>query len=189
MTTEEARTTASEIVQYGDSLRPLIDKMLLMNGISDTNTSGNGILFDAPGTGSGTATQELFNPSGGNAPYVTPPPHACLSTCSYVFSGQYTFTGAGYSGTNAELAMVLAHVPLQVCQMVNVIVGLSGATTTSSPPVYGALTDTPVAFNNTSNYGTLSGDAINISTSSHALCYQEGSGAGPYIYVNAVRAR
>jgi hypothetical protein len=184
LTSEEANIIASEIVQYGDSLRPIIDKMLLLNGVLDTDSpAGSGILFDAPGSGVSPLTRELFDPTGGNAPYTPPPPQACLSTCAYTFTGQILVTGVG-SGTNYDLSMILASVPLQVCQMINVVLGLG--TPASTPPTDAALATIP--FNGT-NYGTsgitLAGAGI---TGNHAFCYQEASG-GPYIYVNVIRSR
>lgn len=185
LTAEEANIIASEIVQYGDSLRPVIDKMLLLNGVLDTDSpAGSGILFALPGVDTTYPTRELFEPTGGNAPYMTPPPQACLSTCAYTFTGQILVTGVG-SGTNYDLSMILASVPLQVCQMINVVLGLG--TPASTPPSGGALTVT--AFNGT-NYGTsgvtLAGAGI---TGNHAFCYQESSGSDRYIYVNVIRAR
>ena len=178
MTADEARLTADEIVQYGNGLRPLVDKMMLMNGVLDTDSpAGSGILFDAPGSGSAPLTRELFDPTGGNAPYTAPPPAACSSTCAYVFSGQYTLSGVG---PNPALSMLLVGVPQQVCQMINVNMGLG-----TTIPTGGTLT-TLTPFNGT-NYGAAT--AITLATSSHALCYKESSGAGRYIYVNVIRAR
>jgi hypothetical protein len=180
LTTEQARIAATEITEYGSSLRPIIDRMLLLGGVLDTDSTptGAGILFDPPGSGITPLTREVFDPSGGNVPYMTPPPEACNSTCAYVFSGQYTLTGVG-TGTNPDLTMLLVDVPEEVCQMVNVVLGLG-----ASIPTGGALT--PVPFTGT-NYG--GANAITLVTSSHALCYQEASGAGRYIYMNVIRAR
>ena len=178
MTADEARLTADEIIQYGNSLRPIVDKMMLMNGVLDTDSpAGSGILFDVPGSGSPPLTRELFEPTGGNAPYMTPPPAACNSTCAYVFSGQYTLTGVG---ANPVLAMLLVNVPRQVCQMINSVMGLG-----STIPTGGALA-TVAPFDGT-NYGAAT--AITLATANRALCYQESSGAGRYIYVNVIRAR
>ena len=175
----EARTVAEGIIQYGDSLRPIIDKMMLLNGISDTDSpAGSGILFDLPGAGTAPLTRELFDPTGGNAPYMVPPLQACLSTCAYVFSGQYTLTGVG-SGSNPDLVMLLVNIPQNTCKAINVILG-NGTTI----PTGAALTTT-TAFNGT-NYGT---NPVSLTTSYHSLCYQESTGAVRYIYVNVIRAR
>lgn len=180
LTADQARLTASALIQYGDSLRPLADKMLLMNGLSDTdNGSGSGLLYDAPGSGVAPLTRELFDPTGGNAPYITPPPQACNSTCAFVFSGQYTLSGVG-SGSKPDLVMLLVDIPQSVCQEVNDTVGLG-----TTIPTGGALM-TVAPFNGT-NYGAAT--AVTLTTSSHALCYQEATGAHRYIYVNVIRAR
>jgi len=180
LTTDQARLIASALIQYGDSLRPIVDKMLLMNGVLDTDSPvGSGILFDPPGSGTAPLTRELFEATGGNAPYITPPATACNSTCSYVFSGQYTLTGVG-TGTNPDLSMLLVNVPQSVCQMINYLMGLG----TTIPTGTALTTVTP--FNGT-NYGAAT--AVTLTTSSHAICYQESSGAQRYIYVNVIRAR
>ncbi len=101
---------------------------------------------------------------------------------AYVFSGQYTLTGLG-SDTNPELSLLLVDVPQKVCQMVNVVLGLG-----PSIPVGDPLT--VVAPFTGNNYGAVSGTPIILAVSGiHALCYQESSGLGRYIYVNAIRAR
>ncbi len=181
LTQDEARVNATEMIQYGNSLRPLIDKMLLMGGVLDTDTpSGSGILFDPPGAGVAPLTRELFDAAGGNAPYMTPPPAACLSTCAYVFSGQYTMTGAE-SDSNPELALLLVNVSQPVCQMINVVLGLGSTIPTGSP----LTVVTP--FNGT-NYGAATAVTL-AANSSRALCYQETGAGGRYIYVNVIRAR
>ena len=180
MSSEQARLNAAEIIQYGNSLRQIVDRMMLLGGVSDTDSpAGAGILFDAPGAGSTPLTRELFESTGGNAAYMAPPPGACNSTCAYVFSGQYTVTGVG-SDANPELTMLLVDVPQQVCQMVNTVLGLGSAIPTGT-----ALT-TVAPFNGT-NYGAAT--AITLAGGQRALCYQEATGAGRYIYVNVIRAR
>jgi hypothetical protein len=182
LSAEQARLTASEIVEYGSSLRPIVDRMILMNGVLDTDSpAGSGILFDPPGAGVSPLTRELFDPTGGNAPYMTPPPNACNSTCAYVFTGQYTVTGAG-SDLNPELSMLLVDVPRQVCQMVNVVLGL-GTTIPTGDPL------TSVPFTGTNYIAAGGTDAITLSLSGRAECYQESGGAGRYIYINVIRAR
>ena len=121
----------------------------------------------------------MFDPNGGNAPYITPPAQACNSTCSYVFTGQYTFTGVG-GGVNPELSMVLVNIPETVCQQINIIAGVG-----STIPTGGALTSA-VAFTG-SNYGAA--PAIALATAARALCYQESVAPSRYIYVNVIRAR
>jgi hypothetical protein len=179
LTNDEARLSASEIIQYGSGLRPLVDRMILMRGVLDTDSpAGSGILFNAPGTGVAPLSRELFEPAGGNASYMTPPPEACNSACSYVFSGQYTFTGVGSAAP--ELAMVLVDVKQQVCQMVNALMDLG-----STIPTGGALT-VVTPFDGT-NYGAAT--AVVLTTSARAICYRESTGAQRYIYVNIIRAR
>ncbi|MBU6475529.1 MAG: hypothetical protein KGL10_08260 [Alphaproteobacteria bacterium] len=182
LTADEARATAIEVIQYGDSLRPKIDKLMLFNSVSDTDSpAGSGILFDPPGAGTAPLTRELFDPSGGHASYETPPTAACLSACSYVFTGQITMTGAG-SDTNPELSMILVDVPEEVCAQINSVLGYGTAI-----PTGGALA-TVTPFNGT-NYGAATAVTLSPGAGVRELCYQESGGAGRYIYVNVVRAR
>ena len=178
LTDEQARLTATEIIQYGSSLRQIVDRMMLMGGVPDSDPTA-GILFDPPGAGSAPLTREVFDPAGGNATYMVPPAAACNSTCAYVFSGQYTVTGLG-SDSNPELTMLLVDVPQLVCQMVNTVLGLG-----TTIPTGGALTVVTPFDGQT--YGAAT--AITLAGGQHALCYKEATGAGRYIYVNVIRAR
>jgi hypothetical protein len=180
LTDEKARLVASDILQYGNGLRPIIDRMMLMGGVLDTDSpAGSGILFNVPGSGSAPLTRELFDATGGNAPYLKPPQEACLSTCTYAFSGQYTMTGLG-DNAKPELVMLLVDIPQTVCKMINNVLGQG-----STIPTGTALT-TLAPFDGT-NYGAAT--AITLAGGYHALCYKESTGAGRYIYVNVVRRR
>jgi hypothetical protein len=180
LTEDQARLTATAIIDHGTSLRPVVDRMLLIGGVLDTNSpAGSGILFDAPGAGVAPLTREVFESTGGGAAYPLPPPEACVATCSYTFTGQYTMTDAGTS--SPELAMLLINIPQKVCQMLNVVLGLGTTIPTGDP-----LT-TVAAFDGT-NYGAATAITL-ASYSPRAVCYQESGGAARYIYVNIIRAR
>lgn len=180
LTTEKARLAASDVIQYGSSLRPIIDRMLLLNGVQDTdNPVGAGLLFSAPDAFTAPNKRELFAADGGQASYMTPPPEACLDTCAYAFTGQYTVTGLG-DDAKPELSMILVNVPKKVCEMINVVAGLG-----SSIPTGGELA-TVAPFNGT-NYGAA--PAVTLAGGNRTFCYQESAGAGRYIYVNVLRAR
>ncbi len=193
-TQEQARLSAVELLQYGNGLRPIVDRMLLLGGVSDTNTSGNGILFSASGANAAYGavgaqpTTEIFNSSGGNAVYMTPSPATCLSTCSYEFSGQYTVTGVG-SDSKSELVMLVVDIPQNICEKANSLLSLGWA----GVPAGGALTLT--RFNGT-NYGDLGGanpitltGGANEFVGKRAFCYRESAGAQRYIYLHVIRAR
>lgn len=190
-TGEQSRLTAAELIQYGNGLRIIADRLMLMNGVSDTNASGNGILFSATGAnaaygaaGAQPAT-EIFHASGGGAIYQAPPADACLSACAYEFTGQYTVTGVG-SNARPELAMIVIDIPQDVCQKANAILGHGWATV----PTGGALT--LVRFSG-SNYGggsavTLTGGG-NEFVGKRAFCYRESTGGERYIYLQTIRGR
>lgn len=184
---EEARLLATEMIDYGNALRPIIDRMMLLAGVKDTNTSGKGILFahaDAPGAYGVPGTQpttELFHSSGGKATYLKPPPAACLGTCRYEFSGQYIVTGVGLD-SKEELAMLVIDIPKAVCEKINTILG----TGWSSIPSGGI--NTIQAFNGT-NYGVTGATLAGVFTGKRAFCLQKVAGAQPYVYLHVIRAR
>ncbi|MFH1158860.1 MAG: hypothetical protein V1721_08320 [Pseudomonadota bacterium] len=190
-TEEQARLTAAELIQYGIGLRPVIDRMMLLDGVSDTNTSGAGILFSAAGADAAygvpgaQAATELFHVGGGKARYQLPPPDACVSSCAYEFSGQYTVTGVGTNG-NPELVMLVIDVTLAVCEKANDLLNTGWSTI----PAGGDLTLTRFSG---SNYG--GGSAITLTGGSSefvnkkAFCYRETGGTQRYIYLHVVRAR
>lgn len=178
--TEKARLVAGEIIDYGTGLRPVIDRMMLMTGVQDTDTpAGVGILFSAPDSPSAPAKRELFNAAGGKAPYQTPPAEACLSTCAYIFTGQITVTGVG-DDAKPELSMILVNIPQKLCEMINNTEGLG----TAIPAGDELATIAP--FDGT-NYGATT--AVTLAGGHRSFCYQESTGASRYIYVNVVRAR
>ncbi len=77
LTTEQARLAATDIIQYGDSLRPIIDRMMLLNGVLDTDTpAGSGILFQAAGVDTTHPARELLPKPCGMATLLLPERHA-----------------------------------------------------------------------------------------------------------------
>ncbi|MCK4946318.1 MAG: hypothetical protein KAS59_08665 [Alphaproteobacteria bacterium] len=188
---EKARLTATELLQYGNGIRPIIDRMMLLDDVSDINTSGNGILFSATGAnadygvpGAQPAT-ELFHVAGGRASYQTPAPDTCISSCAYEFSGQYTVTGVGID-SNPELVMLVINITQAVCEKTNDLLNTGWSTI----PTGGDLTLTRFSG---SNYGganaiTLTGGA-NEFVNKKTFCYQETGGAQRYIYLQVVRKR
>ena len=193
-TQDQARLIADEMIQYGNGLRTVVDRLMLLNKISDDNTGGNGILFSANGANAAYGvvgaqpTTEVFHASGGGATYQSPPAGACLSTCAYEFSGQYTVTGVS-DDAKSELVMLVIDVDPTVCQMANVI--LQNAWTTTPTDVELTLT----RFDGT-NYGDLGGaNAITITGGSNefvnnrAFCFQEAAGGQRYIYLHVIRSR
>ena len=191
-TEEQARLTATELLQHGNTLRPVIDRMMLLDNVSDINTSGTGILFAATGANAAygvpgaQAETELFHAYGGKAPYQKPPLNACVSSsCAYEFSGQYTVTSVK-NDSNPELVMLVIDVTQAVCEKINSILNTGWATV----PTGGDLILTRFSG---SNYGganaiTLTGGA-NEFVNKRAFCYREFGGTQRYIYLNVVRAR
>ena len=188
---EQARLYAGEIVQFGNNLRTVIDRMVLVEGISDSNAGGNGLLFSATdahadyGAAGAQPATEIFNLSGGKVTYQTPPQEACLSACSYEFSGQYTVTGVG-SNANPEIVMLVINVSQTVCEAANSLLDMGW----SSVPAGGALTLT--RFDGTAYGGT---DAVtltgagNVFVGKRAFCYRESASGLRYIYLQVIRSR
>lgn len=191
--TEEARLNAGEMIQYGDSLRLIIDKMMTVNNVLESNSSGNGILFSADeahaayGAPGDQPTTELFNKNGGGAPYKTPPQDACASGCSYEFTGQIRVTDVNTA--KYELSMVVAGLTQEACELINAIQKNGW----SSVPTGGALT--LLRFDGT-NYGdTGGGNAFSLTGAGNefvglkSFCYQESGGGQRYIFVHVLHGR
>ncbi|MBI3440548.1 MAG: hypothetical protein HY052_01885 [Proteobacteria bacterium] len=183
---EQARLQADEMIEYGNGLRVLIDRMLTLGGAEDTNiwfaATGADAAYGAVGA---HASAEVFNAAGGAATYQVTPAHACLSDCAYEFSGQYTLTGIGTD--SPELVMLVIDVNPAVCQKINDLLEMGWSTI----PTGGALT--ALARFNGSTYGgaaaiTLTGGA-NEFVGKNAFCYAESGGAGRNIYLQVLRAR
>lgn len=191
---EQARLDASEMISYGTAIRPVIDRMILLSGASDINTSGTGILFAAPnahadyGTAGTQPTTEVFHASGGKLTYQAPPQSACVSACAYEFTGQYTVTGVGDNG-KSELAMVVPNLTQTTCEKVNSLQNLGWA----SVPTGGVLA---LARFDGTNYGDNGGpDPVTLTGAGNAFvgkrtfCYRESGGGQRYILLMVVRGR
>lgn len=182
---EEARLVASEMIQYGDSLRLITAKMLRVGGVADTNTAGHGILFSAQsahadyGVAGAQPTTEIFHASGGGASYQAPPAGACPAACAYEFTGQLNITGVE-TASKYELAMILSGVDSKVCQYINSIQQRGWSTIPA-----GALI-TLERFDGT-NYGdTGGGNTLTLAagfTGLRSFCYEMTSGANVFVHV------
>jgi hypothetical protein len=184
LTSEQARLAATEMLQYGDTLRTMIDKMISVSSVQETAPTLFASTANANYGTPTTATDEVFNPSGGKVPYLDPPSGACLpvSPCLYNYTGQVTVTGIG-SDSSPDLAMVVFKVDPNVCQQVNLL-SSNGLT---SPPVttaFPALTYFVGAYGGV-NALTLAGAVSGLK----AFCYQEATGAQRYVLVYVLRAR
>lgn len=183
---EQARLYAEEIIGFANGLRIPIDRMTYLGGATDTN-----IWFAATGANAGygvvgahTAT-EVFHPSGGGATYQKPTASACVSTCAYEFTGQYTVTDIGSSAP--ELSMLVIDVKKAVCEKINTILNPSW---TSIPTEDTLATFAPF---DGSTYGaataiTMTG-ASNEFVGKKNFCYQESGGAERYIFLHVLRVR
>jgi hypothetical protein len=191
-TAEEAMLSATEMIQHGDSLRVIIDKMISVDGVEDTNANSNGLLFAhananvAYGNVATQPTTQVFGVSGGGINYIAPPPLACGSPCgAYEFTGQITVQDV--ETTAPDLAMVLTGIEINICEQVN---QLQKTGLTSIP------TEDPLTLTRfTGTYGgaqaiTLSG-AGNVLAGKRSFCYKESGGGGSnrYIFVHVLRGR
>lgn len=194
LTGEEGRLKASEMLQYGNSLRVVVDKMISLQNVEETNTGGRGILFSASGADAAYGVPEtqprteLFSASGGGAVYARVPDGACSSACAYEFTGQFNILGVG-SASKYELAMVVLDVDPVICKQINKIQN----TGWSSIPTEDEVTLT--RFSGT-NYGDTGGGnsvsltgAGNIMSGLRSFCYQESAGSGRNVFVHVLRAR
>ncbi len=174
-----ARLTAAEMLQYGQNVRLILEKMLTVNGISDTTATlfaatGANAAYGVPGT---APASEVFHARGGGVAYILPPPAGCSTACAYEFTGQISITGVG---SNPALAMVVRNVDPEVCQQINSIM----ATGWASIPAGDALALTRFA----GAYG--GGSAITLAgvmTGKQTFCYQDAGDV--YILVQTLRSR
>lgn len=188
-TIEQKRFHAEEMLQFGNGLRQVIDHMIIMEGVSDTNTAANGILFAATGADASYGVvgaqpkTEVFHSSGGKATYISPETTACSSACAYEFTGQATVTDVG--SASPELAMVVLNVDSVVCNLINQV-AKNGLTTI---PTAGEMT---LARFDGTNYGTnpitFTGGASEF-VGLRSFCYRESAGAQRYIFVHVLRSR
>lgn len=193
---EQSRLQANEMIEYGSSLRDIIEKMILLGRASDTNAGGKGILFSSPdadpayGVPNVQPATEIFNAAGGKAFYQKPSPELCKTPgCVYEFTGQYTVTGV-LNDAKSELSMIVADINPIVCQMVNDLLSHGWATIPTGPVL------TAVTRFDGLNYGDLGGanpltltGASNEFVGKRTLCYQEDAGLGRYIFLYVLRSR
>jgi len=193
-TEEEANLAATEVLSYGNTIRTVVEQLLLLKGASDINTGGNGILFSAPsasidyGTFGDQPSTEIFNTLGGKVIYQIPAASICSISCKYEFTGQYTITGVG-GDTKAELALVVAGMDSNVCKRTNSMLGHKW----SYIPTGSELTLTRFDGLNYSDNGganpiTLTGGS-NEFVAQRAFCYQESTGGRRNILVYVIKPR
>lgn len=186
MTQEQSRLLASEMIQYGDSIRLVIDRMMRINGVDELNSNSNGILFSANGAhanygvpGAQPAT-EIFHASGGGLTYHTPPEGACTAACAYEFLGQIRVNGVG-TATRYELAMIVPDIAPEVCQQLNELQQNGW----SSVPLSG-ITFTPDRFDGT-NYGdtgaTDPATFAGVFVGKRSFCHETPSGRMMFVHI------
>ncbi len=173
---EQANLAATEVLSYANSLRAVAEQMILLEGVSDTNTGGNGLLFSSPHTNAAYGVPddqphtEIFNMRGGKAIYQKPASSICAKKdCSYEFTGQMTIPGVG-SDTKPELVMTIKGVDSIVCEVINDILSNGWTETPEGPTV------NLVRFDGT-NYDAA--PSVNLTTGNnrfdnkHVFCYRE----------------
>lgn len=183
LSAEQARIAATEMIQFGDSIRIATDKMIAVGGVADTAAT----LFAATdahadyGVSGTTPSDEVFHPDGGGINYDKPPSAAC-SSCVYDFTGQIAVTGVGDTATY-DLAMMVLDVSATLCRQINSVQATGLATIPT-----GAAIATQDRF--AGSYG--GGNGITLAgamTGLRSFCYQESSGAERHIFVHVVRGR
>lgn len=186
---EQARLLASEMIQYGDALRLVTERMLRVGGVDDSNSAGNGILFSAPaanaayGVPGAQPATEIFHASGGGLTYETVPAGACTAACAYEFTGQLNIAGVG-TASKYELSMIVSGLDPVVCEYINITQQRGWA----AVPAGALLTLT--RFDGTS-YGDMGGaNPLTLAAGFSGLrsfCYEMPSGTN--VFVHVLRAR
>jgi hypothetical protein len=181
-TRENALMGASEILQYGQTVRVTLTKMIGVNGVPDTTptlfaAAGAHAAYGVPGT---DASSEVFSNTGGAVFYSAPLATLCSSACAYEFTGQITVTGVG---ANPALAMTVFNVDPEVCLQIN-IMQKSGLTSVPTGAALATLDRFSGVYGG-ANAITLGGAMTGV----RGFCYQESSGAQRYIFVYVLRVR
>lgn len=201
---DRAQLAATEVMAYGDAIAKSVAQLRLRGipeyGISFAHPSANATY----GTYDSTPRSEIFNPQGGGVLYRKAPDIAGSGApLTYNFVGAYAIDGLGLTGctlpTNApaecsELLLVVQGLRLEVCQMINHLLGLGEKTDT--PPAEASLPTTPLFVGN--NSGTPNpytyADTIGDDGGSAALsgqtagCYYN-AGSTSYVYYQVLITR
>lgn len=188
LTEDRARLAASEVISYGDTLNKATGQLRL-RGIS-----AESLRFSYPdahadyGVFDTSPTAEIFNSQGGGIAYRAPPALALENAAAvYEFTGanQVSLIGQDCAGAScSDLLMVLSGVKLEVCQLINYLLGF--ATKTATPPEESDTDLTRFAGTYT-NTETLS-DEEAVLTGKSAGCYRDAN-ASAYTYYQVLLAR
>ncbi len=201
---DRAQLAATEVMAYGDTIAKSVSQLRL-RGIPEY-----GIRFSHPaasatyGTYEDEPRSEIFNPQGGGVIYRQAPDLAGSGApLTYNFVGAYAIDGIGLTGCTlpanapaecSELLMVVQGLRLEVCQMINHLLGIGEKTDT--PPADASLPTTPLFVGNNSGTpnpytyaNTIGEDAGSEALSGQtAGCYYN-SGSTSYIYYQVLISR
>ncbi|MFN3700931.1 MAG: hypothetical protein ACK4VI_05325 [Alphaproteobacteria bacterium] len=117
---DRARLLASEIMDYGRTLRQGVQNMRISNGCTDTQISFEVTALAGYANGTNTACQ-LFHRAGGDVNYI--PPTADVTTANWIFTGANDALNVGT--TAPDLIAILPNIPLAVCNAINTASGIT----------------------------------------------------------------
>lgn len=193
MTEQQAKIVAQEIISYGNTVANAVQKMKL-NGVADTQFSFENTVFlegssyiTGPGSnpncttnackvfaiGGGDVTAQKIGPKGVNLNFAGPEAGVWVP-----YSASHTNVGS----SSGDLFIGLAKPTLEVCRMINNILGVAGPN--DAPPLF---TANGTLFTGTYNNGAFGTPASMAGKTEY--CYEITDHAGWYVYMKVLLAR
>lgn len=188
---EEARIIATEMIQYGDTIRNAVNKLLLVGGAKFGNSSDTSPSFYTAGVSTdyqtaGPSRLEVFSMDGGGVSYQKPPEDACVSTCAYDFAGGITIPGVGDDNLD-DLAMVVQDVDPLVCKRINDVQKTGWSSIPTFTP-FQLEAFSGINFCDTGGCSFPQNFGVTFS-GKRSFCYRENASGQRYIFVHVIRSR
>lgn len=203
LTDQQARLYATEIIQYGDTIRQAVHRMQ-MRGISEADLSfennvfsqNDGTLLSRPAHFPNCTTDscKVFHPEGGGAMAQYPSEGAVLNTenpgtPSAWKAGSWVPRAAFMEGAGtpaAEIAIMLGYVRQEVCRQINVMLGVDNPS--GNPPL---IPTTTIYEYLTSGRMPATGDDFSdgVMDGQTSYCYEYADRRGTYNYITALIVR
>ncbi len=190
---ENRALLANDVIGYARSLKTTIQSLQISNGCTDTQISFERSPFDGSDTDYTNTNApadfscHVFHPQGGGVGAAKP--LSDITDRDYVYTGTFGVSAIG-SDSNAELAVIVRDLPLEMCEEINQKLGLEAPQTdiSSSADFYTSTFDG--SYSLTSGVG----DAINTGDAAYnaqmAGCFYENSvTTGEYFFYQVLIAR
>jgi len=142
---ETALLNSATLTQYPTALRTAVVRLVL------SGTAADGVSFDAPtdaSFGGGSASIQVFHPTGGAAVFQEPPAEAIADNTlgNWSYNANFEIPGIGQTGAGGnELIAFLPGVSVGICRRLNEELGVpSNDSTDTGIPDFEVTTDTDI---------------------------------------------